>query len=297
MEQSEQGNRPDPTVTECDGTINELDEGYFRYVKFIRDPKGLIQAVVTKDNKNRPGPPPAEMEQLVNRANSIAQVIRTRFSHYPEDSKLVHEYDHWMRKLCATTRRGLLGLKPQTKAAAATLDTLEHSLIIAARPQRRKYVVSLFVAFLLTLASVLVITGLALFLDSRYSFICDDVERLLAIQAYTIIGLSFGVLFSGIVQNRVLTFKSLEHFDPDGFSTMERLLYVWVVATILEVFMYYGIVVLGIGGTPFNDVFASTDPAPPHLGILIGLITAISTELVANLIMRSAKPSNLKSQT
>ena len=295
MGNPKQSNKPEPVTTDCDGDPVEQQTGYFKYVKFIRDPNKLILAIVTKDNRDRPGPPTSEMEQLVNRVNVIARVIRTRFSHYIEDSKLVHEYDNWMRNLCATTRRGLLGDKPQPKAASATLERLEQSLIIATRPQRRKYVFDLFGTFILVLCSVLVSAFLVWQVNYRFSLFEDTLIRLLAIQANTIIGLAFGVLFSGIVQNRVLTFKSLEHFDPDGFSTTERLLYVWVVATILEIFMYFDIVVLGIGGTKFNDVL--NKDASPYIGVVIGLVTAISTELVATMITKTATPTNLKTDT
>ncbi|QKK01925.1 MAG: hypothetical protein HND55_04165 [Pseudomonadota bacterium] len=192
--------------------------------------------------------------------------------------------------LCATCRRGLLGDNPQPKAALATLAKLEEQLIIAARPQRRRYVFDMFKAFALVLALVLTLSLFYWLLSSRIPKL-DSLDLILAVQANTITGLSFGVLFAGIVQNRVLTFDALVNFDPDGFSPMERLLYVWVVASTLEVFIYFDVIVLGIGGTSFQDVF--TGNASPHLGILIGVVTAISTEAVSGLIKKSATPSDV----
>ncbi len=280
--------------TACDRVdpgFTERTDGFFKYVRIDRDDDGLILAVVLKDNAEREEPPSDDMVKLHDHANAIARVIRSRFAHYITDRKLVDEYDYWMASLCASCRRGLLGNNPQPKAALATLVKLEEQLIIAARPQRRRYVFDMFMSFALVVIMVLALSVVFWLLPSKFSP-PSSIGSILAVQANTIIGLSFGVLFAGIVQNRVLTFEALMNFDPDGFSPVERLLYVWVVASTLEVFIYFDVIVLGIGGTSFKDVFSGEQS--PHLGILIGLVTAISTEAVSGLIKKSATPSNVK---
>lgn len=259
--------------------------GWFDIVRFLRDGHGEVMAVSFRRTSKDEEVPPA-METVRDKANAAVSVIRRRFSTHVDK-------ETWLRLIYNAARNGTLRPDAQPGTALNDLEHLEQMMIEAMRPMRSKYIAQLFGSFLLTIS----LTGLVHFLINQ-AWVSDYIQKLLGIpgldtatwlsvvngQIATFYGISLGILFSGIVQNRVISKNALKYFDPDGFSTPERLLYVWVAATALEVFLWFDVVTIGVGHVLFNDIQTKA-----WIGALIGLVTALATEAIVNLTTRTAK--------
>lgn len=263
-----------------------IQGGYYQVVDLLRDGQGEVMAVSFKRSDDAAGDEPSTTEQVRDRANEIVSIIRRRFSDH-KDKEI------WLKLAYNAARNGTLGEHPQPKTAIADFDDLEQMMIEAVRPLRQKYIAQLFGSFLLIVA----LTGLIYFLlnskglGARLHVFLGipglDLATWMAIvngQIATLYGLALGILFSGIVQNRVISKESLRYFDPDGFSTPERLLYVWVAATSLEVFLWFNAVTIGVGSVLFNDIATKA-----WIGSLIGLVTALATEAIVGLSTQTAE--------
>tara|TARA_R110000787_G_scaffold8894_11_gene30624 strand:+ start:1516 stop:2460 length:945 start_codon:yes stop_codon:yes gene_type:complete len=262
------------------------DLGYYTNVEYqFADPEKTDVYAVVFRRSTKPGPVPTEMREVTARVNAVVTVIRERFfSHSDKES--------WLNLIGLTARLGTVGPYADPRASLNGIKRVEDMLIKAARPLRTTYILQIFGAFLLTLAAAALIYLLFLwkpFLDILGWLPAqgaDFVVNLVRVQLMTIAGLSVGIFFSGMSQNRVLSYERLEHFDPDGFSSFERLLYVWIVATVLEALLYFKVLTIGLGGQNFDELTTRH-----WLGFLIGLITAISTEFIVNAVTRASQPT------
>ncbi len=232
------------------------------------------------------GDAPSAMEQVRDRANEIVSIIRRRFSKHGDK-------ETWLRLTYNAARNGTLRVDAQPDMALADFDDIELMLLEALRPLRKLYIAQLFGSFLLIVA----LTGLVYYLLNTiglggklhvfFGIPGLDLNTWMAVvngQIATLYGLAVGILFSGIVQNRVISKESLRYFDPDGFSTPERFLYVWVAATALEVLLWFNVVTIGVGSVLFNDLSAKA-----WIGTLIGLVTALATEAIVSLTTQTAE--------
>lgn len=264
---------------------NVVQGGYYGIVKFLRGGKGEVMAVsFTRTDKT--GHPPSEIEQVRDRANEIVSIIRRRFLKHGDK-------ETWLKLAYNAARNGTLSANAQPETALADFDDIEQMLMEALRPFRKKYIAQLFGSFLVIIALTGLIyyivntVGLAVRLHLFLGIPGLDLDTWMAVingQIATLYGLAIGILFSGIVQNRVISKESLRHFDPDGFSTPERLLYVWIAATSLEVFLWFDVVTIGLGNVLFNDISAKA-----WIGSLIGLVTALATEAIVGLSTQTAE--------
>lgn len=259
--------------------------GYFDMVNFLRDGQGEVMAVSFR-RTNKDGEVPPGMEEVRDRSNHIVSIIRRRFSGHGDK-------ENWLKLTYNAARNGTLRENAQPEVALADFDDIEQMLIQALRPERKKYIAQLFGSFLLIIGS----TGLIYFLLNTMDLATRlhvflgipgiDLNTWKAIvngQIATLYGLAIGVLFSGIVKNRVISKQSLRDFDPDGFSTPERLLYLWVAATTLEIFLWFDVVTVGVGNVLFNNIDTKA-----WIGSLIGLVTALATEAVVGLSTKTAE--------
>lgn len=241
----------------------------------------------------KPGPIPSPILAIESRADGIASIVRDRFSDH-------RDRDIWLDQTLRQAHLGAVGPAPAPNLAVLGFEKIEKSILRAARPLRRAYILDLFWSFatIFTVSMILYLAFGELLggLDDKPLLVIEghtiltlskpfsaEVINLLRAQFATVAGLSLGIQFSGVVQNRIISLTSLEHFDPDGFSTPERMIYVWVVATTLEVLIYFDVLTVGIGGRSFDDV--TTDPS---IGLLIGLATALAAESVAGLVRTNA---------
>lgn len=259
--------------------------GYYDIVTLLRDGQGEIMAASFR-RTDKSGDVPPTMEQVRDRANEILSIIRRRYSKHSDK-------ETWLRLTYNAARNGTLRPDAQPETALADFEYVEQMLIDALRPLRSKYLAQLFGSFILIIA----LTGLIYFLLNTQGLGAQlhlflgipglNLATWMAVvngQIATLYGLAIGILFSGIVQNRVISKESLRDFDPDGFSTPERLLYVWVAATTLEIFLWFDAVTIGVGSVLFNDITAK-----PWIGSLIGLVTSLATEAIVGLSSQSAK--------
>ena len=262
-----------------------VEGGYYDKIELLRDEQDEVMAFLPKLTE-KSGDIPAAMEQVKDQANEIISIIRQRFVKH--DDK-----ENWLRLTYRAARTGMLGANPKTELALAEFDDVEQKLLIALRPKRRWYMTQLFFSFVCTVTSASLIyfllnsLGLGANLHVFFGIPGLDLETWMAVingQISTLYGLAIGILFSGIVQNRVISKQSLRHFDPDGFSTPERLLYVWVAATALEVLLWFNVVTIGVGNVSFNEISEKA-----WVGALIGLITALATEAIVSLTTQTAK--------
>lgn len=280
---------PQPPCEEafdCEGD-QFINAGHYGCVKFIRNNAGEVVTVSFQRTLSR-DPIPAEMRAVAAKATTAIAVIRRRFASHPDK-------ETWLKLVCMSARMGTVGATADPQAGLLNFQRLEEMLIRAAQSARRWYIANLFIMFLFILATAVglyyVILAMAdgdlLARTGGRPLLArtDMLTRIILSQAMTVSGLALGVLFSGLVQNRVMSLETLEQFDPDGFSTPERLLYVWVVAATLEVLIYFKVIVLGIAGQNFDRFLDE-----PYLGLLIGVITALSTEVVVNQVRQTSKP-------
>ena len=277
---------PREEAFDCEGD-QFINAGHYGCVKFIRNDAGEVVTVSFQRTLSRE-PIPADMRAVAAKATTAVAVIRRRFSDHPDKPT-------WLKLVCMSARMGTVGATADPQAGLLNFQRLEEMLIRATQSARRWYIANLFIMFLFILAAavglyylVLAITDgdlLALADGTPLLAKTDMLGKIALSQAMTIPGLALGVLFSGLVQNRVMSLETLEQFDPDGFSTPERLLYVWVVATTLEVLIYFKVIVLGIAGQNFDRFLDE-----PRLGVLIGVITALSTEVVVSQVRQVSKP-------
>lgn len=276
-------------------------EGYIRIVRLLRNDNREPIAVQFFEAGGQPEEAPDKLDEVGDKANELVQVIRRRFR-YHTDREI------WLRLIVEACVLGALKVGdrlPNGAAALASLDSIEEILYEAIRPQRTKYIYRLAGVFLLTVALAVSAFG---WLDSKIEArapaattvnfsstfgtnktLSVDVPVSLLTFALgniaTVAGIALGVVFSGFAQNRVISPKNLKDFDPDGFSTLQRLLYVWIVATALEVLIYTEALVVGIGGINFASFTESG-----RVAALIGLATAISTEVVSSIVQKGAVP-------
>lgn len=262
-----------------------VEGGFYRRVQFLQDRHGEVFAVVFERSAKSEAVP-QEMRQVTTKANAIATVIRRRLADHGDKQM-------WLHLLCVSSRLGTVGANADPEAALENLTSLEEMLVQAARPVRQSYIEALFLVF----AAVAVVSfALFTFIDYAVSahlctgditkaVSCDDLLRYLAMQAATMIGIALGVFFSGIVQNRVISLHSLLHFDPDGFSTRERHIYVWVVATAAQALILFKVLTFGVAGENFAELLTK-----PLLGILFGFIVAVSTEAVVTMVSKAGTP-------
>jgi hypothetical protein len=259
--------------------------GYYDIVTLLRDGQGEIMAASFR-RTDKSGDVPPTFEQVRDRANEILLIIRRRYSEH-------RDKETWLRLTYNAARNGTLRADAQPDTALADFEDIEQMLIDALHPMRTKYLAQLFGSFVLIIA----LTGLIHFLLNTQGLGAQlhlflgipglNLATWMAVvngQIATLYGLAIGILFSGIVHNRVISKESLRDFDPDGFSTPERLLYVWVAATTLEMFLWFDAVTIGVGSVLFNDITAKA-----WIGSLIGLVTSLATEAIVGLSSQSAK--------
>ena len=266
-----------------------------KQVCFKKDKSHEVYAVVFYRAEGG-APIPMEIREIMDKSNRLVHVIRSRFSNH-------RDKDSWLDLILSSSRAGTMGADPIPDQALLDLARIERRLIQAAQPMRQDYIVKLFAIFLFILLAV---SGLWAYLDlvicAKSTLRCDTTifafqggeaywANLVRAQLATIAGLGIGVLFSGIFHNRVLSLETLINFDPDGFSTLERLIYVWVVATILEILLYADVLTLGIASLTFNDFVDY-----PWIGLPIGIATALSTEAIVEIVGRTTTPSESAQQ-
>ncbi len=259
--------------------------GFYQRVQFLMDAKGEVFAVVF-ERTDRSEAVPQEMRQVTSKANAIASVIRRRLADHA-DKKM------WLHLLCVSSRLGTVGPNADPEAALDNLERLEEMLVQAARPIRQRYIEQLFGIFLLVF-----VIAFALFAYVAYAntaglctgkvtdtITCPNLLNFLMMQTMTVIGIALGVFFSGMVQNRVISLATLTSFDPDGFSSKERHIYVWAVATAAQAMILFKVLTFGIAGQNFADLLKD-----PLLAILFGFVVAVSTELVVTMVAKAATP-------
>lgn len=260
-----------------------VDSGQFRSASFLRTLEGQVVAVVFTHASTFAPPVSEKMQQVIAKANMAATAIRQRFSDATYDA----DRETWLGLVCMSARLGAVGERADPESALVGFARLEQMLIQAVRKQRTAYIRDRFLSFFLIV--VIAIAGYWLLdMVPRPASPAEPVETAFWVgvaqaQFATLGGLALGVLFSALVHNRALSLRHLESFDPDGFSTWERLLYVWVVAAALEILIYFRVIILGVGGVEFGDLVVA-----PYVGVLIGVITALSTEVIVGLVQRAS---------
>ena len=202
------------------------------------------------------------------------------------------DFDTLFNMLVTGAQVGLQGPQYNLESGRTQMNNVRRTLVKRSMKERDNYLGRLIVVGIVVTATSL---ALAWFVTSELpKFISDtalkatfekNIRTWLLAGSLLHPGVVLGVVFTGFILNRTMTFEKLRHFDPYYFPPGLRFFYVSVVSYVLFAALWFNVVMLGLGGFLLNSVRET-----PEAGVLIGLLCGVSEVVVVDLLISRFKP-------
>lgn len=258
--------------------LDQLDESLFdiKYFDGFVDDQGNVDIKPMRWAM----PAPAEVMKFADRLERACAKVRLLIS---DRTRQLNHYATLSSYLRHGLRQGEIDFATTALAGFEAQFVLEEGPIIRKRHLWATVITALSALGLTAMLWLILHSRADLFAPSFLPTLPD--QSSINTVALVAIGICLGIVFFAFIRNLTLTFDTLGNFDPAHLAPVLRFILVGVLATILCIVMWAGLLEVDINGLKLHE-FMTSPQAAIVLGIVCGYSDAYITSLLTGILDR-----------
>lgn len=107
-----------------------------------------------------------------------------------------------------------------------------------------------------------------------------------------LVGIALGLILSGFLRNRVISYDNFDQIYIYRMHPRRYLVLIGSLAIVMLILLAFDVFVLGVGSLQLNGIIDNAS-----IGLVIGLLCAISEPLIAQMVIQQMKPTSQSAET